>query len=468
MKKTLVNILFLMVVSSAAMGQLPEQYLVKAAENNQGLRAKFLAYQAALERVPQVGTLPDPTLSFGLSIMPMERYMGDQIMSISLMQMFPWFGTLEAAKNEMTHMARAQFEAFHEARSVLFYEVRITYYALLLLEEEIAITRENIALLETLQKIALIRFKSGGQSPDNTNAPGSMRSPGMEGGTPRDQAAGGMDMRSANPLESTASAAMKPMDDMNNMGGGTGMIDVIRVQMEINELQNKLTLLEESKAPLLARFNLLLNKERTEPVELPDTIIPALLPVSLVEISDSIKLNNPMLKMYAEKEAAFIAQGKMNERMGLPMVGVGVQYDVFRPRPSGESMMNGRNMLMPMATVTIPLWRKSINASVRESDLLRQSIVEMRQDAGDRLMVSYEEALRDFNDAERRNKLYQEQTALATQALNILVVKYTTAGTRFEEVLRMQQQLLDYRLLYLDALIDGHMAAAMLDRLMGR
>jgi outer membrane protein TolC len=65
-------------------------------------------------------------------------------------------------------------------------------------------------------------------------------------------------------------------------------------------------------------------------------------------------------------------------------------------------------------------------------------------------------------------KFYHDQTLLADQALNILIVQYTTESSNFEEVLRMQQQLLDYRLKYLDALIDGNIAVAVMERLMGR
>jgi outer membrane protein TolC len=57
---------------------------------------------------------------------------------------------------------------------------------------------------------------------------------------------------------------------------------------------------------------------------------------------------------------------------------------------------------------------------------------------------------------------------LANQALNILIVQYSTEGSNFEEVLRMQQQLLDYRFKYLDALIDVNISVAMMERLMGR
>ena len=125
-------------------------------------------------------------------------------------------------------------------------------------------------------------------------------------------------------------------------------------------------------------------------------------------------------------------------------------------------------MLMPMVTVTIPLWRKKYTASVKESDFMRQSVVEQKQDISNQLMVNYEDALIEYKDADRRVKLYQDQTSLANQVLDILIVQYSTEGSNIEEVLRMQQQLLDYRLKYLDAIIDGNVAVAMMQRIIGR
>jgi outer membrane protein TolC len=460
-------ILALMLVAGNLKSQTLDDYLVIAAENNPGLNSKYLQYHAALQRVPQVGSLPDPQLSFGLFTPPMERYIGDQVAEISLMQMFPWFGTLSAARDEMTFMAKARFEEFNEAKSMLFYEVRTNWYALGLLAKEISITKENIELLKIIEQTAITRFKTAGQGSVGPANMAGMRSSGNQAAG---SVMGGMGMAgqrtSAN--QATGATANQPISASPDMGGSGGMIDVLRVQMEINDLQNNLALLEVSKIPLVARFNQLLNRAANEPVIIPDSIIAAQLPLSFAEIADSIKSLNPMLKMLEQEEAAFIAQGKMNRRMGLPMVGIGLQYDIFRPRATSESMMSGKNMLMPMVSVSIPLWRQKYTASVRESEFMRQSVREQKQDAGNLLMVNYEEALNDYKDAERRVNLYQNQTALANQALNILMVQYTTGGIDFEELLRMQQQLLDYRYSYLDALIDGNLAVAMIQRLLGR
>lgn len=469
MKAKIIYMLMLFLITGNAIGQTVDNYLITAAENNSNLKSKYLQYQASLERVSQVGSLPDPQLSFGIFIEPMERYVGNQVAQFSLMQMFPWFGTLGAAQDEMTLMAKARFEEFNEAKSALYYEVRANWYALQLLDKEISIAKDNIELLKTMEQIAISRFRSGGQSSAGSGSPGAMQGSGNQSTNASGDGMGGMGAQGQSSTGSSPSRNRPQMSEADNMGSSSGsMIDVLRVQMEMNELQNSLALLEDSKIPLTARFNQLLNREMYEVVILSDTIVAAQMPISLNEIPENIINNNPMLKMLEEEEAAFIAQGKMNQKMGLPMIGLGLQYDVFQARANNENMMNGKNMIMPMATITIPLWRKKYTSSVRESDYMRQAVVEQKQEVSNQLMVNYEDALKDFKDADRRVKLYQQQTSLANQALNILISQYTTEGSNFEEVLRMQQQLLDYRLKYLDALIDGNIAVAMMERLMGR
>jgi outer membrane protein TolC len=57
---------------------IPEQYLTTAANNNPELKASFNEYMAALEKVPQVKSLPDPRFAFGYFIQPVETRVGPQ------------------------------------------------------------------------------------------------------------------------------------------------------------------------------------------------------------------------------------------------------------------------------------------------------------------------------------------------------------------------------------------------------
>lgn len=457
-------VLFYFIVNSFPVpAQSLEDYLKIAAENNPGLKSKFYSYQASLEKVPQVGSLPDPQLSFGIFIEPMERYMGNQVMDISIMQMFPWFGTLGAAEDEATAMAKAKYEEFNETKSMLFYEVKATYYSLYLLQKEISITEENIDILKTLEEIAISRLKSG-ETGGTSGSQGSRMQQDKSPGSTSISSMSGMNMQKQ-PSSSSISRS-QDMSGMNQMSGSSSMVDVLRVQIEINELKNKLAKLNDSKQPLLTQFNKLLNRSSNESVNIPDSVSPSPLPAAIAEIPDSIKLNNPMLHMLQSEEEAFLAQKEMNRKMGFPMIGLGLQYSIFKRRPG--NMMEAQNMIMPMVTISVPIWRSKYDASVKEAELMHQSAGLRKEETSNQLMVSYEDALKDFKDAERRNELYNQQTQLAKQILDILLAKYTTAGSEFEEVLRIQQQLLDYRLRSLDAVVDQNISAAMLERLMGR
>src|SRR5690606_22086402 len=124
MKKTAIVILILLGWQNTGFTQSLEGYLQMAGENNPELKAYFNDYLSSLERVPQVGSLSDPELSMGIFLKPMERYMGNQQADIQLMQMFPWFGTLGAQKDEASQMALARYEAFQDAKNRLFYQVK--------------------------------------------------------------------------------------------------------------------------------------------------------------------------------------------------------------------------------------------------------------------------------------------------------------------------------------------------------
>jgi outer membrane protein TolC len=67
-----------------------KDYLLYAALNNPGLKAAFLKWEAALEKIPQATALPDPHFTYGYFIQEMMN----QHESFALEQTFPWFGKL--------------------------------------------------------------------------------------------------------------------------------------------------------------------------------------------------------------------------------------------------------------------------------------------------------------------------------------------------------------------------------------
>jgi hypothetical protein len=135
-------------------------YLSEAAKNNPTVLQKYYEYQAALQKVPQVGSLPDPELNIGVFLSPMELLSGNQVADLRLMQMFPWFGTLRAAKDEMSLMANAKYESFRDAKLQVFYEVQSTWFDLFKVQQNIRISEKSIDILKTIERIALVKFRT--------------------------------------------------------------------------------------------------------------------------------------------------------------------------------------------------------------------------------------------------------------------------------------------------------------------
>ena len=91
---------------------------------------KYHNYKASLHKIPQVASLPDPELNMGIFLEPMEIVSGRQYADIQLMQMFPWFGTLKYARDEMSLMAKAEFESLRDAKLQISYELQKKWYDL--------------------------------------------------------------------------------------------------------------------------------------------------------------------------------------------------------------------------------------------------------------------------------------------------------------------------------------------------
>lgn len=467
MKKTLI-LIFLLGFYGISLGQSLEEYLGIAAEGNPELKAYFSDYLAAREKIPQAGALPDPELTMGLFLQPMERLMGNQQADIQLMQMFPWFGLLRTQQDEASKMALAKYELFRDAKNRLIYQVKNLWYQLYRLEEEIRITEENLEILHSYERLALIRFQSatgsgpvsGNIAEKNTmnNGPetssgstmGKMGGGGTAGSNP------GMN-RSGMPAAGMASPGMK--------SGKSGMGDVLRVRMEINELENALVKLKDSRIPLKAEFNQLLNRNRNEAIHLVDSLPATVLSLERLALMDSIIHNNPMLSMLDAEGEALGSQVGMAKLEGRPMLGAGISYMPFSPRIEDGMSMGGKDMIMPMVSVSIPLYRKKYKAMVKEAELKQQAVEQRRENTINQLTTQWATALRDLDDANRRTRLYQEQTELAEQTLNLIMTSYSSEGQEFEEILRVQQQLLDYQLKLVAASVDHHATLAFLEML---
>lgn len=446
-------------------------YLEIAAKNNPVVLQKFTEYKAALQKIPQVGSLSDPELSVGVFLKPMELINGNQVADIRLMQMFPWFGVLKYAKDEMSLMANARFELFRDAKLQVYYDVQRTWYELYKIQKDINISEKSIEILKIIEHLALVKYKatpsegSGTTSsssviPSGTLQKGSAASSGM-------QTMGSGNNNSGSSALNQASSLMQA-SPMGQSSGNQGLADLYRIQIEAGDLENNIALLKNQKNTITALFNTYLNRPITTPVFSYENISADSLGLSLIAVSDSMLSKNPMLGMLDFEKQSIEARKKMVTRMGYPMVGLGLNYSLIGKTnvSMGEPSMNGKDMIMPMITVTLPIYRKKYHAMVNEADLLSTATSLNYQATTNSLQVEYYQAVQLYQDAQRRIKLYENQYQLASKSLDLMLKSFSVSTSALTDVLRIRQLTFDYELKQVEAIADFNTATAWLKRLM--
>ena len=403
MKKYIIIILTFLGFSTVANAQSLDDYFKIAAENNPGLEAKYKSFEAAMQKVTQVSSLPDPNLSFGYFVSPVETRVGPQRARFSLTQMFPWFGTLKAQEDAATLMAEAKYQEFLDARNKLYYKVSASYYPLYELQKLISIEEENQRILSSYKEIATIQFQ-------------------------------------------------------NDKGS---MVDVLRVDIMLKDATTNLAILGQKKKPLEIRFNKLLNRSDDDKVVVQDSLFTFNLPANYRK--DSLFSSNPLLDELELKIEASKASEQAVLKQGLPKLGVGLDYVIVGQRTDMSVPDNGKDVFMPMVSVSLPIFRGKYKAAQKEAQLMQEAYALQREDVSNRLTSSYEMIWFEIQKKLELVQLYEDQIQESEQSLSLLFSAYSNSGKDFEEVLRMQQQILKYQKMKVTALSEYNIAIAEID-----
>jgi len=308
MKNKYIYILGSLLITISGYSQTLNDYLTIAEKNNPELQSLQYRYKSALEKVTEVGSLPNTTFGVGYFVQEAETRVGAQKGKISVTQKFPWFGTLEAKKESASYIAKAQLNTVDFAKRELFLAVKKNYFELYELKKIESIFKENIEILNTYEKLAL------------------------------------------NELENNRAT----------------MVDVLKIKIEKNELNNNLnTIQENSKAKIIA-FNLLLNRNENSSVKIIDTI---LITNKEVLFDKTLIVKNPKLVQLDNLKTSLEKSELVAKKEGLPVLAIGIDYIFVENRPVENLLDNGKDIIMPMLTVSIPLFSKKYSYKQKQLQL---------------------------------------------------------------------------------------------------
>lgn len=370
-------------------------YIAEAIRNNPGLKSEYQTYQAQMANAQGAGVLSDPQLSVGLFPQAMHHVNGKQLATITIMQMFPWFGTLKAGREQMEYKAQEAYQKFREKSLSTAFNVEKQWYSILATQEKVKAVKQKRALLNDIKKVAIYLYKN------------------------------------------------------YTAGRDTKMSDQLRLDAEEERLKEQTESLETQLTLQKQQFNITLHRQPNAALSLPDSITLRQMPTfNWTEI----ERNNPKLAQYSAIQKAFKSQEEQTRAKGMPMIGVGLQY-MLNGKVDMPMMpnMNGKDMVMPMVSVTIPIYRKKITSAIHSAQLMERSAAYNYQSQLDALQSTYLSIEQRADDIKRKLKLYESEVSLLNRTLELMQKEYTTGATSLTDILQTTRESIDYDLLKAEA-----------------
>ena len=166
LKTTIVVLAALLLGTASQAQELQLASLIdEALKNNPDIRASQAKIEAAKYRIPQVKSLPDPTVSVGYQNVGLSRYSyGDYSESqwmFTASQMFPAAGK-RALRGELAERDMENLQAMDDAlRLKTISRVKELYYDLFLSYKSLDVLQEKRGLLAKIEDVSMARYSSG-------------------------------------------------------------------------------------------------------------------------------------------------------------------------------------------------------------------------------------------------------------------------------------------------------------------
>ena len=394
-----------------ASAQVPSDTLhlvdaVAIAQNaNPMLRAARLRADAAAERTPQAGAMPNPLLAFGLKNRPVDDFGTAQPMTMNVVQLtqrFPWPGKRGFAHERAEHLASAEGLEADEAEQQLVARVKSVYYRLAHMDRSLDIMRETRELLRNFFEVSSTLYA---------------------------------------------------------VGAGLQQ-DVLQAQIAIAQMTEDITVVEQDRVAMAARLNALLGRYATVPVpglELPEPV-GELPPVdSLIGLAAELR---PALAAARERVLAAEAGYRAARRQLYPDIAITLGYG---QRPEFVDFVT------VMVGISIPLFAGSRQLPLRREMEAMQSMEQAReQNLYNETFAQLTELRAEAERARNLSGLYANAVLpQARAAVESALSAYRVGRVDYMTLVTNQMTVNRYEIESVRLAADYHRALARLEALVG-
>ena len=372
-------------VVSVIRGQQLEAFIDIALANNPEIQKFELQYSIAAEKVNEANTLPNTEFGVGYFASEPETRTGAQNFRISIKQMLPWFGQITARENYISSLADTKYENIVIAKRKLMASVSQSYYDLYANKAKQIVLTENINLLKTCETLALTSVAIG-----------------------------------------KASA-----------------VDVLRLQMRQNEMQQLLDVLGQQYLAEQTAFNNLLHRENCVLVRVVDQLN---IPSEDFEFKTKNLVFHPEVLKYDKLYQSVEKSELLNQKESSPMIGFGLNYINVTERPNMNFSDNGKDIVMPMVSVSIPIFNNKYKSQTKQNKLQQQKISAQKQERLNTLETVLDKAVHNRTSARITYATQAKNLQQAKKAEEILIKSYETGTIDFKDVLDIQELQLKFQI----------------------
>ena len=384
-----------------------EVLIDEAIKNNPEIQKVELQYSIASEKVIEVNSIPNTEFAVGYFISEPETRTGAQRARISVKQMLPWFGSITARENYASSLADAKYEDIVITKRKLITSVSQSYYNLYTNKAKQLVLTENIKLLETYETLALTSVEVG-----------------------------------------KASA-----------------VDVLRLQMRQNEMQQLKDVLQQQFLAEQTNLNNLLNRDDAMSVQLIDELI---IPSEDVEINLGELALHPELLKYDKLYKSVEQSELLNQKESSPMIGFGLDYIPVSERTDMNLIDNGKDIVMPMVSVSIPIFNKKYKSISKQNELQQQEINYQKQERLNSLETLLDKAINERISARISYVTQTKNLKQAKDAEGILIKSYETGTIDFNDVLDIQELQLKFQMNQIESIKTYYVQTAIINYLTNR
>lgn len=386
-----------------AQSQTLEDYLQLAAENNPEIQAFELNHRMALEKVEEASSLPNLDLGFGYFASEPETRTGAQTARFAVTQMLPWFGTLSARERYARSLAESEFVEFSIAKRKLALAVAQAYYTLYSLQAKSKIIDDQIEWVRINQERLL-----------------------------------------------TAIEASK-----------SSLSDLLKLEVRLNDLKQKKSSIANQLVAERSAFNNLMNRERHEALFIVDS-----LPLPQLDLPEAPDFSaNPELIKFDKLFLSAVQAEEMNQKERLPNLALGVDFLTVEPRPDLVFDDNGKDILMPRVSLSIPVFSKKYHSISVQNKLKQEQLDLQKQQRLNMLEDAYSRALARLNEAQLSYELQSESILRLKQTEALLLTRFSANNLDFEELVALQELQLNLQLRRIDATVQCYTQYALINYL---